>query len=206
MSEPWFYRAVQNQVGPLRRLALQELATAGKLAATDLVREGEAGPWVPASRVTGLEFADPPEACVHSLFEAQARRRPEAVAVTFEGRSMTYGELNARANQLAHYLTALGVGPEVLVGICLKRSLEMAVGLLGALKAGGAYVPMDPEDPPERLDFIVADSRPPVILTTSELTAKFSAPDATIVRLDADQERIAGQSENDPPCRTTPFT
>src|SRR5258708_6559380 len=112
---------------------------------------------------TKVEF--PRDWCIHELFEEQAARRPQAVALTFEDRQLTYGELNRRANQLAHHLRALGVGPETLVGICIERSLEMAVGLLGILKAGGAYLPLDPEYPRERLAYMPADTAPPVLLT-----------------------------------------
>ena len=100
-----------------------------------------------------------------SLFEAQVERTPEAIAVQFEGKQLTYGELNRRANQLAHYLQRLGVGPEKLVGICIERSIEMVIGLLGILKAGGAYVPLDPSYPRERLAFMLEDSQVSVLLT-----------------------------------------
>ena len=103
--------------------------------------------------------------CIHQLFEAQVERTPDAVAVVFEDQQLTYRELNPRANQLAHHLRALGVGPEVLVGICMERSLEMVIGLLGILKAGGAYVPLDPAYPQERLAFMLEDAQAPVLLT-----------------------------------------
>ena len=116
----------------------------------------------------------PIDRCAHQLFEAQAARQPLAIAATFrgadaEGQAMTYGELDQRANQLAHYLRELGVGPEVLVGILAERSLEMVVGILGIMKAGGAYLPLDPTYPPERLAFMVRDARVPVLLTLSRL-------------------------------------
>jgi amino acid adenylation domain-containing protein len=107
----------------------------------------------------------PKDKCIHELFEDQVERTPDAVAVVFEDQQFTYGELNTRANQLAHYLRKLGVGPEVLVGICLERSIEMIVGLLGILKAGGAYVPLDPSYPQERRQFIVNDTSISVLLT-----------------------------------------
>ncbi|WP_164003095.1 condensation domain-containing protein, partial [Pyxidicoccus caerfyrddinensis] len=93
----------------------------------------------------------PRERCIHELFEAQAERTPDAVAVVFEDQRLTYRELDQRANQLGHHLRSLGVGPEVLVGLCVERSLELVVGLLGILKAGGAYLPLDPSYPEERL-------------------------------------------------------
>ena len=107
----------------------------------------------------------PKTECIHELFEAQAQRTPDAVAVVFEDHQLTYKELNERANQVAHYLRRQGVGPEVLVAICMERSLEMIIGLLGILKAGGAYVPLDPEYPKERLALMLADTQASVLLT-----------------------------------------
>jgi aspartate racemase len=106
---------------------------------------------------------------IPQLFEEQVEQRPEAAAVVFEGRQLTYRELNERANRLAHYLQRLGVGPEVLVAVCLERSLEMIVALLGILKAGGAYVSLDPTYPKERLAFMLEDTRAPVLLTQEKL-------------------------------------
>ena len=123
----------------------------------------------------------PGDKSIHELFEAQAERTPEAVAVVFpspgfsrcsEDKELTYQELNRRANQLAHYLRKLGVGPEVLVGICMERSLEMVIGLLGILKAGGAYVPLDPEYPKQRLAFMLEDAEPKVLLTQSKFLSQ----------------------------------
>jgi amino acid adenylation domain-containing protein len=111
----------------------------------------------------------PSNQCIHQLFEAQAERIPAAVALVFEQQQLTYRELNQQANQLAHYLRQLGVGPEALVGICMERSLEMVVGLLGTLKAGGAYVPLDPAYPRERLAFMLEDARPTVLVTQQHL-------------------------------------
>jgi amino acid adenylation domain-containing protein len=128
----------------------------------------------------------PRERCVHELFEAQVERTPEAVAVACEGQHLTYRELNWRANQLAHHLRRLGVGPEVPVGICVERSLEMLVGLLGILKAGGAYVPLDPTCPLERLAFVLNDTRVPLLLTQERLVSRLPAHAVQVVRLDAD--------------------
>lgn len=149
---------------------------------------------------TEVDF--PELACVHQLFEKQARLRPDTAAAVFEGQTLTYRELNARANRLAHYLQGLGVKPESLVGICLERSLDMAVALLAVLKSGGAYVPLDPDHPRERLDFVVNDSHPIVVLTTAELADRVPSGDARSVRLDADANRILHQSEEDLPCET----
>jgi len=112
------------------------------------------------------------EELIHERFEAQVERAPNAVAVVYEDESLTYGELNARANQVAHYLRDQGVGADQLVGICVERGLEMVVGLLGILKAGGAYVPLDPSYPIERLQYLLADAAPKVLLTQSRLRGK----------------------------------
>ncbi|MHC5933206.1 non-ribosomal peptide synthetase [Nostoc sp.] len=133
----------------------------------------------------------PSKQCIHNLFEAQVERASltsDAVAVVFEDQQLTYQELNARANQLAHYLRSLGVGPEVLVGICMERSLEMMVGLLGILKAGGAYVPLDPAYPQERLALILEDAKPLVLLTQKQLVAELPKHRAKVVCMDADWE------------------
>jgi amino acid adenylation domain-containing protein len=111
----------------------------------------------------------PKDRCVHELFEAQVTRTPETIAVVFEEEQLTYRELNQRSNQLARYLRGLGVGPEVLVGIMVERSVEMVVALLGILKASGAYVPLDPDYPRERLEFMIEDSGMSVLLTQSGL-------------------------------------
>jgi len=103
--------------------------------------------------------------CIHELFEEQVQRTPDAVAVVYEDQSLSYDELNARANRVAHYLVEQGVGPESRVGLCVERSMEMLVGLLGILKAGGAYVPLDPRYPAQRLRYILSDSAPVVLLT-----------------------------------------
>jgi len=136
----------------------------------------------------------PKDLCVHHFFEAQVWRAPDAVAVVFEEEQWTYRELNRRANQLAHYLRTLGVGPEVLVGICARRSLDMVVGLLGVLKAGGAYLPLDVDDPPERLAFMLEDARASVLLTQRGVVERLPACEARIICLDSEWEEIACQS------------
>ncbi|MEP0857574.1 amino acid adenylation domain-containing protein [Trichocoleus sp. DQ-U1] len=140
----------------------------------------------------------PQNKCIHELFEGAVERSPDAVAVVFEGERLTYRELNARANHLAHYLRSLGVGPEVLVGICVERSLEMVIGLLGILKAGGAYVPLDPEYPKERLAFMLEDSSVPVLLTQQKLVEKLPPNSARVICLDSDWEEISFHSQNNP--------
>src|ERR1700730_18078401 len=119
--------------------------------------------------------SDPLERCIHELFEEQVRRTPDAVAVVFENQHFTYRELNCRANQLSHYLQSLGVGPEVLVGICVERSIEMIVGLLGILKSGGAYLPLDPAYPPDRLSFMIEDGKVKMLVTQLSLREKLLA-------------------------------
>ena len=141
----------------------------------------------------------PADRCIHQLFEEQVGRTPEAVAVVFENQQLTYRELNARSNQLAHYLRDLGVGPEMLVAICLQRSLEMVVGLLGILKAGGAYVPLDPEYPAERLAFLLRDSGAAVLLTQKRLLPTLPDCPAHVLCLDADASTFAGMSDANPP-------
>ena len=111
----------------------------------------------------------PKDKCIHQLFEEQVERTPDAIALEFEDKQVTYRELNRKANQLAHYLISLGIGPEKLVGICVERSIEMVVGLLGILKAGGAYVPLDPAYPKERLRFMLEDAQVSVLLTQAKL-------------------------------------
>ncbi len=132
-------------------------------------------------------------ATLPELFAAQVARTPDAVAVVFEEDSLTYAQLDARANQLAHYLRGLGVGPETVVGLCVERSLAMLVGLLGILKAGGAYLPLDPAYPAERLAFMLADAGAPILVTQSELIDRLPANGARLVCLDADAPQIARQ-------------
>jgi len=150
------------------------------------------------------EVAYPQQQCIHQLFESQVERTPDTVAVVFEDEQLTYRELNARANQLAHYLRQLGIKPEFLVGICLERSLDMIIGLLGILKAGGAYVPLDPAYPKERLAFILQDACPSVLLTQQNLAAQLVEYRARVVCLDAHWQEIAGLNERNPTHETTP--
>ncbi|GAA6614733.1 amino acid adenylation domain-containing protein [Scytonema sp. NUACC26] len=140
----------------------------------------------------------PKDACIHQLFEAQSWKTPDAVAVVSENQQLTYRELNEQANQLAHYLQRLGVGPEIPVGICVKRSIEMVVGLLGILKAGGAYVPLDITHPSERLVFILEDAQIPVLLTQQALAGRFFKQGATVVCLDTDWKSISHESVENP--------
>jgi amino acid adenylation domain-containing protein len=137
-----------------------------------------------------------PDVCVHQLFEAQAALSPAAIALVFDagGDSLTYGELNARANRLAHRLRAAGVAPGALVGLFLERSPEMVVALLAVLKAGGAYVPLDPTYPPDRLAFVLADSGARVLLTQAELRYELPAGDLTVIEVEPGEAANAGES------------
>jgi amino acid adenylation domain-containing protein len=131
---------------------------------------------------------------LHELFEEQAERTPEAVAVVYEDTQVTYRELNERANQLAHHLQTCGVAPEVSVGVLMERSIEMVVALLGVLKAGGAYVPLNPEYPKQRLSFIIKDANLPLVLSQTWLMEKLPRRQAQIISLDAAQTTLDSQS------------
>ncbi|SCX96952.1 hybrid non-ribosomal peptide synthetase/type I polyketide synthase [Desulfoluna spongiiphila] len=135
----------------------------------------------------------PREACIHGLFEAQVERHPDAPAVSCDGVSLTYGELNERAEAIAAHLRISGVGPDVLVGICVERSADMLAGLLGILKAGGAYVPLDPEYPAERLAYMVESAKVSVLLTEGALLANLPENSALVICLDRDI--LPGQAE-----------
>jgi amino acid adenylation domain-containing protein len=145
----------------------------------------------------------PRDKCVHELFEEQVERSPDAVAVVFENQQLTYRELNERANQLARHLRKLGAGRETLVGICMERSLEMVVGLLGILKAGAAYVPLNPSYPNERLAFMLQDTRAHVLLTQQRLLEGLPSCEARRICVDTDSEDIKKQSRENPVGHTT---
>ncbi len=134
------------------------------------------------------------DACIHDLFSAQAQATPDSTAVVFEDESLTYRELDERSNQLAHYLQARGAAPDLLVGVCLERSLLVPVALLGVLKAGAAYLPLDPEFPPDRLQLMVEDSQLRLLITESRLLDRLPQNDAELVRLDADADAIGRES------------
>ncbi|MCG8349645.1 MAG: amino acid adenylation domain-containing protein, partial [Chloroflexales bacterium] len=210
---------VERMLGHLRTI-LERFATdpQQRLADVSLLTEAErrqlavwnntAAP-VPANR------------CIHDLFEAQVARTPDAIAVSCAGTSLTYRDLNARANQVAHHLRSLGVGPEQVVGICVDRSLEMLVGLLGILKAGGAYLPLDPDYPAERIAFMLQDAQPITLLTLERFHVRTLTrwpvrddQDTTVppfhlstvppVLLDADWPTIARQPATNPASGATP--
>lgn len=140
----------------------------------------------------------PKEACIHHLFEAQAAKTPDAIAAEFRGEQLTYHELNARANQLAHYLRKQGVGPEVLVGISVERSLEMLAAIFGVLKAGGGYVPLDPNYPRDRIAFMIEDAALPLVITQQHLVNEISVNNAQLLCIDSDWEVFARESDANP--------
>ncbi|HKI72397.1 MAG TPA: amino acid adenylation domain-containing protein, partial [Verrucomicrobiae bacterium] len=140
----------------------------------------------------------PQEKTISALYEAQAARTPDAVAVVFGEQHLTYRELNQAANQLAHHLRKLGVQPDTLVGVCLDRSLDLVVGLLGILKAGGAYLPLDPSYPQERLAFMLEDSQAPVVVTQRRLTAALPKGRGRFVCLDSEWKLIAREDQENP--------
>ncbi|HEU5136505.1 MAG TPA: amino acid adenylation domain-containing protein [Steroidobacteraceae bacterium] len=138
-----------------------------------------------------------PSRLVHELFEEQVRRTPAAVALMYEGRSLTYSQLNAKANQLARRLIARGIGPDQLVGICADRGFEMVIGLLGILKAGGAYVPLDPGYPTERLAHVLEDAAPRLLLIQEHLRGRVPAAGSEVIALDSNWASIARESTAD---------
>ncbi|WP_292768135.1 non-ribosomal peptide synthetase [Nostoc sp. NOS(2021)] len=140
----------------------------------------------------------PAKECIHKLFAAQVELTPDAIAIQQEGQQLTYRELSDRANQIAHYLQSLGVKPETLVGICVDRSLEMIVGLLGILKAGGAYIPLDPAYPKERLADILEDTKLSILLTQERFQAKLPDYAGKTICLDRDWSQIAQHSTANP--------
>ena len=144
------------------------------------------------------------EQCVHELFERQAELNPEALAIVSTGDQITFRELNYRANQLARFLKRFGVGPNSLVGLCLPRSPEMLVGILGILKAGAAYVPLDPASSPDRMAFMIREANVFVLLTLSTLLEGIPRHDGPRLSLDSDWDVIAKERRTNPPRRATP--
>ncbi len=187
---------ISRMLGHIQRL-LEELIAhpEQKLAEWTLLTEAECLQLLAAWNNTQTDY--PNETCLHHLFEAQVERTPEAIAVVFEEQSVTYRDLNQKANQLAHYLQTLGVKPERLVGICIERSVEMVIGLFGILKAGGAYLPVDPAYPAARLAFMLEDAQVSVLLTQSSLTEKLPETTTQVICLDIEAKTLSQyHSEN----------
>lgn len=173
----------------------------------DILRVGEADRShqgrSPHSGVDEAALAHLNERCVHELFETEVRQNPEAVALIYGDRQFTYRDLNERANQLAHFLMRFGVGPNSLVGLCLHRTPEMIIGILGILKAGGAYVPMDPTSSIERFAFMLEDANIFVLLTQSSLLKKLPRHNGPRLSLDANWDIIAKERKTNPHPRAT---
>jgi amino acid adenylation domain-containing protein len=165
-----------------------------EIGALDMLGEQERRLLLHDWNATTVEY--PSDRLIHNLFEEQAERTPDATALVFEGRTLTYGELNAQANRLARHLRGLGLGHDSRVGVLMERSLEMVVALLAVLKAGAAYVPIDPEYPRERVAFMLEDSAAPVLLTQHRLLKSLPSHKAAVVALDADAEVFAEQSSD----------
>ncbi|NET84984.1 MAG: amino acid adenylation domain-containing protein, partial [Moorea sp. SIO1F2] len=159
-----------------------------------LLSEGERHQLLVEWNDTATEYSK--EKCIHQLVEEQVEKTPDAIAVVFEQEQLTYRQLNQRANQLAHHLLSMGVGPEVLVGICVERSVQMVVGLLGILKAGGAYVPLDPNYPSERLSYMLEDSGVEVLLTQQSLVESLPSHNTQMVYLDSEWGAIEEYSQD----------
>ncbi|HEV2736905.1 MAG TPA: AMP-binding protein, partial [Longimicrobiaceae bacterium] len=185
------HRAVEGLVEAL------ETAPERALRGVEVLPESERRKVVEEWNRTAAAY--PSGACVHELFEAQAERTPDAPAVVHEGQALSYAQLNARANRLAHHLREWGVGPDARVGLCVERGPEMVVGLLGVLKAGGAYVPLDPEYPGDRLRYMLQDSAPAVLLTQRPLAGRFGRLDVPVVAVDADAPFWGGGPGANPP-------
>jgi amino acid adenylation domain-containing protein len=172
-----------------------------KISALPLLAEAERHQLVVEWNNTKKNY--PKNVLIHQLFEAQAEQAPDAVAVVFEDEQLAYQELNCRANQLGHYLQKLGVGPEVLVGLCMERSLNMLVGLLGILKAGGVYVSLDPTFPKDRLTYILQDTHCSLLVTQKHLLMQLPEHRARVVCLDTDWEISAQESKDNPSTQLT---
>jgi amino acid adenylation domain-containing protein len=192
---------VERWVGYLRRV-LEAIAADDRQAvdALPLLPEAERRLVVEEWSATGA--AQPSGLCIHELFEAQVRRTPEAVALVHADEALTYAELDARANRLAHHLRRLGIGPEARVGVCLEWSPELVAALLAVLKAGGVYVPLDPSLPDERLAYMAEDAGAGVVVTRAALAGRLGG--RVTVRVDADAERIAAERGEAPAFRVAP--
>ncbi|HEY0019293.1 MAG TPA: amino acid adenylation domain-containing protein, partial [Longimicrobium sp.] len=189
-TDLWARETVERMLRHLARVLEQVADDADRpLSALELVDAAERARVVDEWNRTDAPY--PVDRCIHQLFEAQAARTPDAVAAIHEHDSLTYAALNERANRLAHHLRALGVGPEVRVGICLRRGLDLLVSMLAVLKAGGAYVPLDPNYPVERLENTLADAEAPVLVTQDALRGILpDQPGVSVVVLDRDVDAI----------------
>ncbi len=198
----WLYDAGLFEETAIARMQ-QQFATLweeiGRIGSNSSQKIGELSLLSPAERqqvlvdwnATGVAY--PRNVGLHELIEIQADHTPDLEALRFRNHSLTYSELNSRANQVAHYLRSRGVGQDVLVGVCMERSIEMVIALLASLKAGGAYMPLDPEYPAERLRVVLEEANPPVVLTQAHLLNLVPATKADCLCLDTDWELVAGE-------------
>ena len=191
----YMQRALEELVAAL------ETAPASPLQSLDILPEPERRQLLLEWNQTQTDY--PREASIGELFEAQVKRTPDAVALEYEGETLTYKELNARSNRLARYLAKQGVTRETLVGLCVERGLEMVVATLAILKAGGAYVPLDPEYPQERLAFMLEDTGAPVLLTQARLRERLPQYAGKVIALDADWKAISRESALNPKAAAT---
>jgi amino acid adenylation domain-containing protein len=189
---------IERMIGHLRALLEGAVADPGQaLSALPMLSAAERTQVLEGWNDTHVEYPTK-DATVPDLFAAQAAKTPDAIAVTFDGQDLSYRELDQRANQLANHLRGLGVGPDVLVGISVPRSIPLAVGILAIFKAGGAYVSLDPEYPRDRLAFMIEDAKIPVLLTTAVLAAELPAPNARVICLDTGWDPIAAEPTTEP--------
>jgi len=173
-----------------------------RLSTVSLLSEAELRQVVEEWNATSAAY--PQEQCLHQLFMAQAAKTPDAVAIVHEASELTYAELDRRSNRLAHHLRGLGIGPETIVGLCVERSPDLVVGLLGILKAGGAYLPLDPNYPLDRLSYMLADAGASVVVTQAGTEARLGEVAVRKVRLDADRGEIDCESEAAPSSAVRP--
>ncbi|HEX3681792.1 MAG TPA: amino acid adenylation domain-containing protein, partial [Bryobacteraceae bacterium] len=190
-------RQFERMLQTMARNIEQPIATASLLS--EVERRQLLEEWNPVT-----EGALDEDECIHKLFEAQAERTPTATAAVFEDQTLSYGELNRNANRLARYLQSLGVGPELRIAICMDRSLEMLVSVMGVLKAGGVYVPLDPHTPAERLAGMLEDAQAAVVLTQAPLRDQLPVYWAQIISVDEDWSSIAEQSGENPDSEIEP--
>ena len=182
-------KTIERYVGYLRNTLSQMVLDSRQVAAAmPVLPEQERHKLLVEWNKTEAEY--PSSLCIHELFEAQVERDSHATAAVYEDSSLSYGELNAQANRLAHHLIGLGVRPDERVAICVERSLEMVVGLLAILKAGGAYVPLDPAYPAERLGYMLKDSAPAIILTHGAARERLQQAIASSQELHASAAKI----------------
>jgi amino acid adenylation domain-containing protein len=195
------YNASLFEAGTIRRMLrhlqtlLQDIVTHPEKHISELafLTQAEREQVLVAWNDTGMDY--PQNRCIHELFEKQVERSPDAVALVYEGQELTYHGLNSRANQLARYLRRIGVGPEVLAGVCMERSVDMVVALLGVLKAGGAYVPLDPAYPKERLNFLLNDAEVSVLLTQKPVLSQLPFQEVSAVCMDTDWTTICAENQ-----------